>query len=82
MANKNEKNNPVDFPLGRQNYIMLMAGFAIIIIGFALMAGGKSDDPSVFNPEVFSFRRITLAPIVVMFGFISIIYAILKKPKN
>jgi len=46
------------------------------------MAGGKSDDPNVFNPEVFSFRRITLAPIVVMFGFISIIYAILKKPKN
>jgi len=82
MSTKNEKGNSPDFPLGKQNYILLAAGFAIIIIGFALMSGGKSDDPSVFNPEVFSFRRITLAPIVVMIGFISIIYAILKKPKN
>ena len=82
MSTNNEKSKSPEFPLGKQNYIMLAAGFAIIIIGFMLMAGGKSEDPSIFNPEVFSFRRITLAPIVVMFGFISIIYAILKKPKN
>jgi hypothetical protein len=82
MATKNEKNNAADFPLGKMNYILLAAGFAIIIIGFALMAGGKSEDPSIFNPEVFSFTRITLAPIVVMVGFVSIIYAILKKPKD
>ncbi len=81
MATKNEKNAP-DFPLGKQNYILLAAGFAIIIIGFVLMSGGKSQDPSIYNPEVFSFQRITLAPIVVMIGFISIIYAILKKPKD
>jgi len=81
MANVDKKDAP-DFPLGRQNYMLLLAGFAVIIIGFALMAGGKSDDPNVFNPDVFSFRRITLAPIVVMIGFISIIYAILKKPKS
>jgi hypothetical protein len=81
MANPEKKDSP-DFPLGRQNYMMLLAGFGVIIIGFALMAGGKSDDPNVFNPEVFSFRRITLAPIVVMIGFISIIYAILKKPRS
>jgi hypothetical protein len=82
MAIKNEKNNTHDFPLGKQNYILLAAGFAIIILGFVLMSGGKSSDPSIFNPEVFSFTRITLAPIVVMIGFVSIIYAILKKPKD
>lgn len=82
MSTPTDKKNSADFPLGKQNYIILAAGFAVIIIGFALMAGGKSDDPNVFNPEVFSPRRITLAPIVVMIGFISIIYAILKKPKN
>lgn len=81
MSEKNETKDQQDFPLGRTNYLYIAIGFAIIIIGFALMSGGKSDDPSVFNPEVFSFRRITLAPIVVMFGFISIIWAILKKPK-
>ena len=46
------------------------------------MAGGKSDDPNIFNPEVFSFRRITLAPIIVLFGFVFTIYAIMRKPKE
>jgi len=53
-----------------------------IMIGFLLMMGGKSDDPNVFNPEIFSFRRITLAPIVVLFGFVFEIWAIMKKPKT
>jgi hypothetical protein len=51
------------------------------MIGFLLMMGGKSDDPNVFNPEIFNFRRITLAPIVVLFGFVFEIWAIMKKPK-
>jgi hypothetical protein len=46
------------------------------------MTGGKSDDPNVFNPEIFSFRRITLAPIILLFGFAFEIYAIMKKPKS
>lgn len=69
------------FALTKQNYILIVIGFVIIMIGFVLMIGGKSEDPNVFNPEVFSFRRITLAPIVVLVGFIFEIYAIMKKPK-
>ena len=61
---------------------MLITGFLIIIIGFILMTGGKSEDPNVFNPEIFNFRRITLAPVVVLFGFIFEIWAIMKKPKE
>ena len=69
-----------DFAFGKENYIAMLVGVAIIIIGFALMSGGNSNDPNVFNPELFSFRRITLAPIVVLIGFGIEIYAILKKP--
>lgn len=67
------------FALGRKNYKLLLIGFVIIVIGFTLMVGGKSEDPAVFNPEIFSFRRITLAPVVVLFGFLFEIYAIMKK---
>ena len=81
MAKKSiEKQN---FALGKENYILLIIGFAIIVLGFVLMIGGKSPDPSVFNEdEIFSFRRITLAPIVVLAGFIFEIWAIMKKPKS
>jgi hypothetical protein len=70
------------FALGKENYKLLVIGFGIIILGFILMIGGKSDDPNVFNEEqIFSFRRITLAPMVVLGGFIFEIWAIMKKPK-
>ena len=61
---------------------MLLIGFVIIVVGFLLMVGGKADSPEQFNPEVFSFRRITLAPLVVLLGFAFEIYAIMKKPKE
>ena len=71
------------FALGKQNYYLLAIGFIIIIIGFLLMIGGASEDPNVFNEkELFSFRRVTLAPIVILAGFIFEIYAIMKKPKE
>ncbi|MBN2165250.1 MAG: DUF3098 domain-containing protein [Marinilabiliaceae bacterium] len=80
-TNKEDKKR--EFALGKENYILLAIGFAIILIGFLLMVGGKSTDPNVFNEnEVFSFRRITLAPMVVLFGFVFEIYAIMKKPKD
>jgi hypothetical protein len=82
MAKKKPEPKGPDFPLQKENYILLIIGFAIIMIGFLLMMGGKSDDPNVFNPEIFSFRRITLAPIVVLFGFVFEIWAIMKKPKT
>ena len=72
-----------NFALGKENYILLIIGFVIIVLGFILMIGGKSEDPTVFNEdELFSFRRITLAPIVVLAGFIFEIWAIMKKPKS
>ncbi len=80
MAQKNEKKQDTGFALGKHNYKLLAIGFGIIIVGFLLMLGGKTDDPSVFNEKIFSFRRITLAPIVVLFGFIFEIWAIMKKP--
>lgn len=71
------------FALAKENYILLVIGFVIIVLGFILMIGGKSDDPAVFNEqEIFSFRRITLAPIIVLAGFIFEIWAIMKKPKS
>jgi hypothetical protein len=80
---KKESDNNLEFALGKENYIFLTVGFAIIIIGFLLMVGGGSEDPNVFNgDELFSFRRIVLAPLVVLFGFIFEIWAIMKKPKE
>lgn len=65
---------------GKSNYTWMLIGAALILVGMLLMAGGKSTNPDVFNAsEVYSFRRITLAPIVIMAGFIVEIYAILKK---
>lgn len=83
MSSKNENKDKVNFALGRGNYKLLAIGFVIIVIGFLLMLGGRSDDPNVFNEEaLFSFRRITLAPIVVLAGFVFEIWAIMKKPKD
>ena len=82
MAKKNEEIERAEFALGKENYRLLIIGFAIILIGFLLMMGGKSSNPNEFNPEIFSARRITLAPIVVLAGFIFEIYAIMKKPRE
>ena len=75
----NEKGN---FALGAENFKLLAIGFVIIIIGFLLMIGGKSDSPDKFSENIFSFRRVTLAPIVVLAGFVFEIWAIMKKPRD
>ncbi len=83
MSVKNtESNKDTNFALGKINLKLIALGFIIIIIGFALMSGGRSEDPNVFNPEVFSTRRIVIAPIIVVFGFLFEIWAIMKKPKE
>ena len=82
MSQKKEDDKKFQFALAKENYILLAIGFIIIILGFVLMTGGRSDDPTVFNEEIFSFRRITLAPVIVLFGFLFEIYAIMKKPKK
>lgn len=65
---------------GKSNYIWMAIGGVLIILGMLLMSGGKSADPNVFNPdEVYSFRRITLAPFLMIIGFVVEIYALFKK---
>jgi hypothetical protein len=64
------------------NYKILLIGIVVIALGFILMSGGGSDDPKVFNEEIFNFRRIRLAPTVVLIGFGITIYSILKNPKK
>jgi hypothetical protein len=84
MAKKSDvRESSNGFAIGKENFLYLIIGFVIILIGFLLMIGGKSEDPGIFNgKEIFSFRRITLAPIVVLFGFAFEIWAIMKKPKD
>jgi len=82
MSTKNENNEKGNFALGAENYKLLAIGFIIIVIGFLLMIGGKSDSPDKFSENIFSFRRVTLAPIVVLAGFIFEIWAIMKKPRD
>lgn len=67
---------------GKKNYIFLFISLTIIGLGFLLMSGGGSKGPNVFNPEIFNFRRIKLAPTIVIFGFILAIFSILVKNKN
>lgn len=68
-----------EFAFGKENYKWLIIGILVIIVGNLLMIGGGSDDPNVFNPEIFSFRRITLAPIVILAGFATVLVAIVKR---
>lgn len=70
------------FIFGKKNYKFMFIGLACIALGFILMAGGGSDDPNVFNPEIFNFRRIRLAPMLVLVGFGIQIYAILLNPNK
>ena len=82
MVAKNDNKDKLNFALGAENYKLMAIGFAIIVIGFLPMLGGKSENPEVFSEDIFSFRRITLAPIVVLAGFIFEIWAIMKRPKS
>jgi hypothetical protein len=77
---KNNEQKP-DFLFDKVNYKFLLIGIAVITVGFILMSGGGSDDPKVFSEDVFSFRRIRLAPTVVLIGFGITIYSIFKKSK-
>ncbi len=74
--------NVGEFAFGKENYRLMLVGLAFIVAGFLLMVGGGSTDPNVFNPEIFSFRRITLAPILILAGYVIEIFAIMKRPKD
>ena len=66
---------------GKRNYKFMLIGILFIAVGFILMSGGGSDDPNIFNEEIYSFRRIRLAPMLVILGFLIEVYAILTKPE-
>jgi len=81
MEKNMEKNNTSLF--SKDNYVWMLIGIVVMLIGFLLMAGGKSQDPTVFdNNQIYSFQRITLAPILIMAGLMIEIYAIMKKTKS
>ena len=68
---------------GKENYMMMLGGLVVMAIGFFLMAGGKSPDPKVFNDnDVYSTTRITIAPLLIIAGFVIEIFAIMRKPKE
>lgn len=82
MINKNNQAIP-NALFGKDNFIWMLVGLAVMALGFFLMAGGKSADPTKFNDnEIYSFTRITLAPFLIIVGFVIEIFAIMKKPKQ
>ena len=70
------------FVFERKNYKFMLIGIAVIVLGFILMTGGGSDDPNIFNPEIYSWRRIRLAPALILIGFGIEVYAILLNPNK
>lgn len=79
---KNKERFKPGFVFESKNYKFMLIGIAFIALGFILMTGGGSDDPNVFNPEIYNWRRIRLAPALVLIGFAIEVYAILLKPDN
>jgi hypothetical protein len=90
MVTEKGQSNDTQFALGKENYILMAVGVVILIVGFILLSGGKAVNPNDFypngdpsqTPEIFSFRRITLAPIVILFGFFFEIFAIMVNPDS
>lgn len=78
----NDTNNKPQFVFGKRNYKFMFIGLACIALGFILMSGGGSDDPNVFSPDIFSFRRIRLAPALILIGFAIEVYAILTRKED
>ncbi|REH56665.1 hypothetical protein C7448_101708 [Tenacibaculum gallaicum] len=79
---KKDNSSKQEFLFGKRNYIIMLIGIAVIALGFILMAGGGSDDPNMFNPEIYGWRRIRLAPTLVIIGLGIEIYAIFANPKK
>jgi hypothetical protein len=83
-----EKQNPketkpiAEFAFAKENYILLITGLVVMAVGFLLMIGGNSENPQVFNESIFNFQRLTLAPILILAGYVIEIFAIMKRPKS
>ncbi|WP_298762389.1 DUF3098 domain-containing protein [uncultured Polaribacter sp.] len=79
---KEENTQKPQFLFGKKNYIIMLIGLVVIALGFIFMAGGGSDDPNVFNEEIYNWQRIRLAPTLVILGLGIEIYAILANPNK
>ncbi|MBU2928060.1 DUF3098 domain-containing protein [Winogradskyella psychrotolerans] len=79
---KRKEDSKSEFIFGKKNYKFLFIGLAFIVVGFILMSGGGSDDPNVFDESIYSWRRIRLAPTLVLIGFGIQVYAILLNPNK
>jgi len=77
-----EPQSRAGFAFGKENYRLLLIGLALIVLGFLFMIGGGSDDPKVFSQNIFNFQRLTLAPLLILAGYVVEIFAIMKKPKD
>lgn len=82
QVKKKSEEISTDLAFGKENYRLLLIGLAFIVTGFVLMIGGGSDDPKVFNEAIFNFQRLTLAPLLILTGYVIEIFAIMKKPKE
>ena len=79
---KRKEESKSEFIFGKKNYKFMLIGLGFIVLGFILMAGGGSDDPNVFDDSIFNWRRIRLAPTLILIGFGIEIFAILLNPKK
>jgi len=79
---KRKEENKPQMVFQKKNYLFMLIGLVLIAVGFLLMIGGGSDDPNVFNPEIYNWRRIRLAPTLILIGFGIEIYAILLNPNK
>ena len=77
-----KKESDTTLVFGKKNYLVMLVGLVLIALGYILMSGGGSDDPNVFNPEIFSFRRIRLAPLLIIIGFVVQVVAIFTPNKS
>ncbi len=78
---KIENTKAIEFAFNKKNYIFMGLGVILIILGLVLLAGGGSEDPAIFSEEIFNFRRMTIAPVIMLAGFVLEIYAIMYRPK-
>lgn len=78
----NESNSPFTFVFGKINYIIMLVGIVLLALGYIFLSGGGSDDPNVFNTDMFNARRLYVSPILIILGLIAEIVAIMFKPKQ
>lgn len=82
MENKEENNKNLGFAFGLLNYVLMGVGLVILALGYILLSGGGSDDPNTFNPAMFDNRRLIVAPILIVVGFVVEILAIMYKARK